>query len=215
MTRLVIGLIISFTCVVNLHAAPRAKVLFVGKEPDHPFGSHMYLHTHEMLSKCLALNGELETVISSGWPTERSALEGVSTVVVYSSPAAEFLLDSPNRDQVVELLDRGVGLVTIHWASSVYEKNFERIGPKWMSYLGGTWISNVGLHTGESRLRQLAPDHPAECRRRHAGTRSDGQGETGGGWLGLRAAKRRASVWHDAGALLSQFPTRALPSDDC
>ncbi|QDU82775.1 Trehalose utilization [Polystyrenella longa] len=141
-------------------AAPKAKVLFVGKQPDHPFATHMYLHTSEMLAKCLKLNGEIETVISDGWPKEASQLEGIDTIVVYSTPAAEFLFDSPFRDQVIEQLDKGVGLVTIHWASSIYEKNLDRLGPVWTSYLGGTWISNVGQHTGKSHLTQLAPDHP-------------------------------------------------------
>lgn len=60
-------------------------------------------------------------------------------------------------------MKQGVGLVTIHYASSVRKENLERLGPKWLSYLGGTWVSNVGLHTGDSPLRQLQPDHPI-CR---------------------------------------------------
>jgi type 1 glutamine amidotransferase len=139
------------------------KVLFVGKQPDHPFGTHMYMHTCGMLAKCLEQNGNIQAVVSQGWPADESTLEGVSTIVVYTNPAAGFLLDAPHRDQVTKLLDNGVGLVTIHWASTVVEKNFERLGPKWISYLGGTWISNVGLHTGDSPLKQLTPDHPV-CR---------------------------------------------------
>lgn len=64
------------------------------------------------------------------------------------------------RNDVVAMMKDGVGLVTIHWASSVFEQNLERLGPLWMSYLGGTWVSNVGLYTGDSPLEQLAPDHP-------------------------------------------------------
>ncbi|MCA9041890.1 MAG: ThuA domain-containing protein [Planctomycetaceae bacterium] len=141
-------------------AAPKAKVLFIGKQPDHPFATHMYLHTSEILAKCLKLNGDIETVVSDGWPQDKSVLEGIDTIVIYTTPAAEFLLDSPYRDQVMEQLDKGVGLVTIHWASSIFEKNLDRLGPVWMSYMGGTWISNVGLHTGKSHLKQLAPNHP-------------------------------------------------------
>jgi len=139
------------------------KVLFVGKQPDHPFGTHMYLHTCGMLAKCVERNGDIQTVVSDGWPQDEATLEGVSTIVIYATPAAEFLLDGPHRDQVTKLLDSGVGLVTLHWASSVNKDNFERLGTKWMSYLGGTWISNVGLHTGKSSLKQLAPSHPV-CR---------------------------------------------------
>lgn len=136
------------------------KVLFIGKEPDHPFATHMYLHTGEMLSECLKLSGDIETVVSDGWPKDAGNLEGVRTIVLYMTPAAEFLLDGPHRAEFEAMMKRGVGLVTLHWASSVHQANFERLGETWMGYLGGTWVSNVGLHTGDSPLRQLAPQHP-------------------------------------------------------
>lgn len=139
--------------------AETKKVLLIGKQPDHPFGSHMYLHTCKLLSKCLA-NHDIETVVSDGWPADPKQLEDVQAIVVYTSPAAELLLDGPHRDEVVETMKRGVGIVTIHWASSIFQQNLERLGPTWMDILGGTWISNVGLHTGPSPLKQLQPNHP-------------------------------------------------------
>ena len=163
LTRLLTLLALAVGSAASCPGAPAAKVLFIGKQPDHPFGTHMYLHTCEVLSKCLALNENVESVVSDGWPENQSVLESADTVVIYAQPAAEFLLDGPHRDQATKVLDSGVGLVTIHWASSVKKENFERLAPRWMRYLGGTWISNVGLHTGESPLRQLAPDHPV-CR---------------------------------------------------
>ncbi len=147
-------------CSVTCRADDAVKVLFIGKQPDHPFATHMYLHTGQMLAGCLELAGNIETVVSDGWPQEPSTLDGVSTVVLYMTPAAEFLLDSPHRDEFEAMMKRGVGLVTLHWASSDHQKNLKRLGPAWMSYLGGTWVSNVGLHTGKSPLRQLVPDHP-------------------------------------------------------
>jgi hypothetical protein len=137
------------------------SVLFIGKQPDHPYGSHMYLHTCRMLSECLRLNG-LQASVSDGWPKD-VPLEGVKTVVVYTSPGAELLLDGPHRDEFVRLMQRGVGLVTIHWASSVLQDDFDRLGERWIHSLGGTWISNVGLSTDTSELKQLIPTHPI-CR---------------------------------------------------
>ena len=151
------------TSPMKCPAETNPKVLFVGKQPDHPHGTHMYLHTCEMLSKCLALTDNVDTVVSDGWPKDAKMLNGVSTIVVYTNPAAEFLLDGPHRDQVDALMKSGVGLVTIHWASSVRKANLERLGPTWLSYMGGTWVSNVGLHTGKSALTQLQPEHPI-CR---------------------------------------------------
>lgn len=136
------------------------KVLLIGKEPDHPYGSHMYMHTCFLLAECLKENEGMEAVVSKGWPTDRKTLEEVRTLVVYTSPAAELLLDAPHRGELEELMNQGVGLVTIHWASTVRQENLERLGPAWISYLGGTWVSNVGLSGGKSVLRQLEPEHP-------------------------------------------------------
>jgi len=158
--RIVAGFTLLLFLSSATHAEPKAKVLLVGKKPDHPHGTHMYMHTCGMLAECLALNGEIETVVSEGWPEEKSVLEGVDTIVVYTNPAAEFLLDAPHRNEVAELMNAGVGLVTIHWASSIQKKNLDRLGPTWLSFLGGTWVSNVGLHTGKSQLKELKPEHP-------------------------------------------------------
>ncbi len=141
----------------------KPKVLLIGKKPDHPHGTHMYLHTCVMLTNCLRKIDGIETVVSNGWPKDAKDLEGVSTIVVYTDPAAERLLDGPHAEAFENLMKDGVGLVTIHWASSVYQKNLERLGERWMRHLGGTWVSNVGLSTGKSMLKQIIPDHPI-CR---------------------------------------------------
>lgn len=144
-------------------ARANTHVLLLGKQPDHPRGTHMYLHTCDVLAKCLHQTAGVTTAVSDGWPQDEEALQDVATIVVYASPAAEMLLDGPHRQQVDDLMRKGVGLVTIHWASSVHQDNLARLGDRWMSYLGGTWVSNVGLSVGSSRLRQLDPNHPV-CR---------------------------------------------------
>lgn len=159
-SRILIGLGLVFAAATTCRADTKVKVLLIGKKPDHPFGTHMYLHTCKMLAKCLGLHEGVEAVVSDGWPRDAAALEGVSTIVVYTTPAAELLLDAPHRDEYTALMKRGVGLVTIHWASSVRKDNFDRLGPTWLSCLGGTWVSNVGLHTGKSPLKQSSPGHP-------------------------------------------------------
>lgn len=152
-------------CMVLLATGPcfaqdkKTRILFIGKDPDHAYGTHMYMHTCGMLARCVELTGGIETAVSNGWPKDEKALDGVKAIVLYSNPAAEFLLEGPHRGQVDEMMKKGVGLVTIHWASSVKKDNLERLGPTWLSYLGGTWVSNVGLSGGKSTLKQLLPDH--------------------------------------------------------
>src|ERR1700690_4035302 len=101
------------------------------------------------------LTPRTEAVVSNGWPTDAKTLEGVKSIVVYSNPAAELLLDGPHAAEMDSVMKKGVGLVTIHWASSVKQEDFDRLGPKWLDDLGGTWVSNVGLSDGKSPLKQL------------------------------------------------------------
>jgi hypothetical protein len=142
---------------------PKTKILLIGKDPDHPYASHEYLFTSGVLAKCLKLTPGVETVVSNGWPKDKKTLEGVKAVVVYSNPAAEMLLDGKGRDSFEQVMKNKAGLVTIHWASSVNKGNYDRLGPAWMGYLGGTWVSSVGLEHGRSKLEQLVPEHPI-CR---------------------------------------------------
>jgi len=160
MSRL-LSLLTLFLAGSSLVAGGKAgpRVLLIGHNPDHPHGSHMYMHTCGMLAKCLELN-KVDAVVSNRWPKDPAMLKGVKAIVLYTSPAAEVLLEGPHRAEVDKLMASGVGLVTIHWASTVYQKNLDRLGPTWKRYLGGTWISNVGLSGGKSTLKQLLPKHP-------------------------------------------------------
>ena len=142
--------------------AERTKVLFIGKDPDHAHATHMYMHTSRVLAKCVEKAG-ISTVVSNGWPSDASQLDQVTTIVLYATPGAEFLLDGPGAGQFHQMMRSGVGLVTIHWASSVFEANLARLGDPWGDYLGGFWVSNYGLSTTRSHLTQLVPTHPI-CR---------------------------------------------------
>ncbi len=141
-------------------ATAKTKILFIGKNTDHPYGAHMYMYTNGVLAKCVELAPGVETVVSNGWPEDAAALAGVKCIVIYTDPAAEFFLDGPNRGEFEALMKKGVGLVTLHWASSIKKENFERLGAAWMGYTGATWISNVGLSSGASPLVRLVPEHP-------------------------------------------------------
>ena len=145
-------------------AQEKAKILFLGANPDHPHGSHMYMHTSGVLAKCAELTPGVKALVSNGWPKDEKSLEGVTGIVFYTSPGAELMLESPHRDAFDRLMKKGCGLTTIHWATAVREKNLDRLGPTWFSYLGGTWVSNVGgLHFGDGKLIQMMPEHPI-CR---------------------------------------------------
>ena len=105
-STVIYSLLLLIGCFGTALAEKKAKVLFIGKEPDHPWGTHMYLPTSEMLAKCVRLTPGIETVVSNGWPKDPAVLRDVSTIVIYTTPAAEFLLDAPHRPQVEQLMKK-------------------------------------------------------------------------------------------------------------
>ncbi len=160
-----LGVVLVFCGADQAQAQEQApvKILLVGHNPDHPPGTHTYLPTCHLLAGLLEKHPGVQATVSNGWPKDSQTLQGVKALVLYSSSGAELLLDKPYTPQVKELLDSGAGLVVIHWATAVRKKNLQRLGPTWEGYLGGYWISNVGLAMGRSEVRQLQPQHPI-CR---------------------------------------------------
>jgi type 1 glutamine amidotransferase len=136
------------------------KILLIGHELDHAWGTHMYLPTCELLAKCLRQTPGVEAVVSDGWPKDKKELAGVDAIVLYSSPGGELLLDGEQAAEVDRLLKRGVGLVCIHWATGLKKENEKRLGKQWMGMLGGMWLHFVGLKIDDSNLKQLNPAHP-------------------------------------------------------
>ena len=154
--------IIVLACNVASGAEPQEekKIVLIGHKLDHPWATHMYLPTCELLAKCLRQTDGIEVVVSDGWPKDESVMKGVDCIVMYCSPGAEILLDGPHAGEVDRLMKEGVGLVAIHWATGCHQKNVERIGDQFVSYLGGMWVHFTGLKITESSLVQLASDHP-------------------------------------------------------
>ena len=136
------------------------KILLIGHELDHAWGTHMYLPTCKMLAKCLMQTPGVNAIVSDGWPKEKTMLEGIDALVLYSSPGGEILLDGEEAGEVDRLMKQGVGLVCIHWATGLKKENEGRLGEKWMNTLGGMWLHFVGLKIDDSELRQLNSEHP-------------------------------------------------------
>jgi type 1 glutamine amidotransferase len=140
------------------------KILLIGHQPDHPPLTHMYLPECEILAKCLRQSPHVEAIVSDGWPKDAALLQDVDAIVLYSSPGADLLLKGDHAATVTKMLDEGVGLVALHWATGVHGQEESELGENYLKQLGGLFcFAFSGLDISESKVEQLQPAHPV-CR---------------------------------------------------
>lgn len=144
----------------------KTKILLVGKQPDHPAGTHRYLPTLKLLAHCLEQTPRVTAAVSDGWPEDPKLAEAVDGIVLYRSPYTKQMFEGPHAAEIQSLLNGsdtqpGAGLVTIHWAVGTMKEDWDRLSPKMAEYQGGVWRSHSGqVRFGKSQLTRLHPDHP-------------------------------------------------------
>ena len=146
-----------FATVSNLDAGePKTRILLLGKDRDHAYGTHEYMTDSALLATCLRQTKGIETVVSNGWPKEADQVKDIKAIVLYTANGGDVLFNPLVRPQVEALLKNGVGLTAIHWSTAANDKN----GEAWQNTLGGWFNTKFSkLKTTTTRLKQAAPDH--------------------------------------------------------
>ena len=136
------------------------KIVLMGHKPDHPPGTHLYMHESGLLAKCLRQTPGVEAIVSDGWPADAAVMKDVAAIVLYSSPGAEILLAGPHAKQVEQMLNSGVGLTAIHWATGIRNKDDPALADRYLAQLGGLFsFAFCGLAFDNANVRHVAPDH--------------------------------------------------------
>jgi len=145
-------------------AGGKTKIILIGHKPDHPPGTHEYLHECGLLATCLRQTPGVEAVVSDRWPTDAAVLDGATAVFLYSGPGAELLLKGPHADEVERLMKRGLGLTALHWATGIGNKDDQQLADRYLALLGGLFgLASSGMDTTDARAEQVDPAHPI-CR---------------------------------------------------
>jgi putative membrane-bound dehydrogenase-like protein len=138
---------------------PRKKVVFVAGKPSHGYGAH------EHNAGCILLAKELERampgydcqVYQNGWPAEGlAAFQGADTVVVYCDGGGGHLLNA-HLDEFNQVMDKGVGLVCLHYAVEVPQG---KSGDAFLNWLGGYFEMNWSVNPHWTAKFDRFPDHP-------------------------------------------------------
>jgi type 1 glutamine amidotransferase len=134
----------------------KVRILLIGKDRDHPFGTHEYMTDCLILAKCLRQTPGVEAIVSNGWPKDRALLKDVTAIVLHTRNGGNVLFDPLVRDQAQALLKNGVGLTALHWSTGADKK----AGETWLAALGGwfsTDFSKILVRT--TKLQQVDAKH--------------------------------------------------------
>ena len=160
MSRFLLSCFLLALLATTAHAQEKTKILLIGKDRDHPYGTHEYMTDCTLLATCLKQTPDIEPIVSNGWPKNADALKDVKAIVLYTRNGGNVLFDPFNKDIAEKLLKRGVGLTAIHWSTGAEGQ----LGEQWLDALGG-WFSTKfsKLNTTTTKLKQVNPKHPI-CR---------------------------------------------------
>lgn len=140
-------------------AAPRKIVLIAGK-PSHGPGEHEHNAGVLLLEKCLKqLPGVRVEAHLNGWVRDEATLDDADAIVVYSDGAGGHpILQEKRLEHISALMDKGVGLGMIHFATEVPK---ERGGPELRRWIGGYFETYWSVNPFWKAEFKTIPQHPA------------------------------------------------------
>jgi hypothetical protein len=133
-------------------------VAFIAGRRSHGYGEH------EHKAGCLLLARSLEqgmpdfkvTVYQNGWPEDDSVLDGADTIVIYCDGGEGHIVNR-RLDRVQDLMDKGIGLVCIHYAVEVPKGE---IGDRMLNWLGGFFEPHWSVNPHWTASFDNLPEHP-------------------------------------------------------
>ncbi|MEX1136918.1 MAG: ThuA domain-containing protein [Balneolales bacterium] len=143
--------------IVTPAIAQDKQVLFIAGAPSHGFGNHEHLGGSKLLAQTIndADVGVTAHVIS-GWPENENAFDQIDAVVIYSNGGTNHPVVD-HIDEFQKVMDRGVGLVTLHYAVEVPKGE---PGDRFMEWQGGYFETDWSVNPFWTARINMLPDHP-------------------------------------------------------
>ncbi len=141
-------------------AAELTKIVLVAGRPSHGPGDHEFNAGSLLLAKCLKEYGGIDpVVVKGGWPEDESVFQGAKSIVFFMDGGGGHPMIQKDRlERVLKpLMDKGVGLVCMHYAVEVPKG---KPGDALLDWLGGYYES--GFSTNPHWIAEIKslPDHP-------------------------------------------------------
>jgi type 1 glutamine amidotransferase len=143
----------------------KTKIVFVAGGQSHGWGAHEHragcMLLAEQLNKNMP-NVNAAVVTTDGWPEDNSIFEGVATVVIFADGYwdDDFYPHPLKSNEAFfdQLARKGVGLVTIHWATEV--KPDSELADRFLEWQGGYCAEDLSVNPHWDANFVTLPDHP-------------------------------------------------------
>jgi type 1 glutamine amidotransferase len=140
-------------------SAADKKIVLVAGRPSHGPGAHEHNAGVQLLHKCLqGLPGVSSTFYLNGWPQDPHAFDGADTILFYADGGGNHpAIQSDHLKTLGELMNKGVGMVCVHYAVEVPK---DKGGPEFLQWIGGYFETfwSVNPHW-DADFKEL-PQHP-------------------------------------------------------
>lgn len=156
--RLILALLVSLLGGRAMRAET-AKVVFISGSPSHGPAQHEHRAGNLLLADALNRSGldvTAKLVPHYGYPKDASVLEDASTIVIFCTGHRGHVLN-PHLDEFDALMQKGVGVVMIHWATEA-EKG--KPGEKFLAWMGGFCDLDWSVNPHWTPTFDAFPDHP-------------------------------------------------------
>lgn len=137
---------------------PKTKIAIVAGPCQHPPGTHEAAAGARLLKHCLESAANLEPVraeVFTAWPEDAAALEDAATIVFIGDVFPPERMDRPAeiKAQLAKLMDRGCGIVCIHYATGLRAEHVPEDGSHpLLGWLGGYYASGCPHHHSVARV---------------------------------------------------------------
>jgi putative heme-binding domain-containing protein len=134
--KLLTGFIVMTFWIPLAGAEEKTKVVFVSGKPSHGPMSHEHRAGNMILAKRLnesGLNINAVVLADVGYPEDASVLQDADTIVIFCTGHGGHLLN-PKLKEFDALMQEGIGVVMIHWATEAVRGE---PGRKFLEWMGG------------------------------------------------------------------------------
>ncbi len=136
----------------------KRKVVFIAGGPSHDYGSHEHYAGCKLLADAVhRTNPNVQCeIVRNGWPADDKLLDDADSIVIYSDGGGGHP-SLAHLDRLNKQMERGAGLVCIHYAVEVPK---EKGGPEFLRWLGGYFETHWSVNPHWVAKFDPLPMHP-------------------------------------------------------